>query len=259
MPLPHRLIASGVLGGDVSYGPAYSGTLITTYGASEVYPLTDIASGTSIPAKVNASYNGTLGGWDLQNSVGPVPGTFAPYNDGSASDYGNLAPLAAIWNGTIGAIGLCVKVSAAADWTDSTIRYLFRVRSDASNYIMVQKHSDNNKLRILASFGGGSGNFYITSMTSTDWLMVVLTYKDGNNGNEIKAYINGVANAGSITGLNVWSGSPGTVAIGTDYAGSSSGWKGPIAYSFWKFGSVWTPTQIANMYAALSESGPENP
>lgn len=235
----------------------YAGILYRVYGASEVFPLVDIASGTTITAKVSAARNGSLVGWDLQNAAGPVAGTLAPYSDG-VNDYGSLdtVSLGSIFNGAIGSAVICGKVSAAGDWSDGVDRVLFRYSVDVNNVLEIYKHATLG-IRAFAALGGGAkiATFGIPT-DQTAWFMVGISWTDSANGNAVKLFFNGAQGGSTLTTFGAWAGTPTTLSLGSSSDSSASSvWKGWMAYHAVKFGAIWTPTNFADMYTAIATAG----
>jgi hypothetical protein len=234
----------------------YAAILRRVYSASEVWSLVDIASGTAIKAYVSAAHNGTLTGWLLQNSAGPVTNTLAPYSDGSG-DYGNIGASSVIFNGAIGAAFVLAKVANAGVWTDGVARSLFDYKVDANNWLQIYKSSSNNIIQCYAALGGGAKIRNIT-VSTTDWFLIGMTWKDSANGNSVVAYLNTTPQT-ALTTFGAWSGVPTILTIGSIDTTPNQSWHGWLAYKAVKYGSVWTPTDITNIYNALAGAGPENP
>jgi len=233
--------------------PTYAEILRDTYGASEVYPLTNIASGTDILAFVSAAHDGTLASWTLQNGAGPATGGLAPYLDGSTAN-SNLGSLALIWNGAIGGLFVFVRASAAEDWSDGIDKTLAIYRVDGSNFIELSKHGT---LGLQANIViGGVSRLQRSAQTTTDWIMWGVTWKDSANGDEGKVYLNGAQIGTTKTGFGVWAGTPSIMRIGLA-SENSSVWKGWLAYNTFRFGSIWSDTDMANIYADRLIGGPD--
>lgn len=238
------------LGTDAAGGgaPTYAEILRDTYGASEIYPLTDIASGTAIPAFVNSAHNGTLTGWDLQNGAGPVTGESSPYFDGT-NDYGTIINLAADFNGAKGSAFIFGRLTAAGDWSDGVLRELFNHKVNNNNWIRIYKHGTLG-LYVYAAIGGVAKqvNLGIPAAT-TDWFMAGVSWQDSANGDAVKGILNGAQVGSTQTAFGAWSGTPVIDALGSAAGTSASApFKGWLAYHTLKFGSVWTPANFLEMY-----------
>ena len=258
-----RMIPRGglVTGGGGNTVVPYEDALINTYGASEVWSLVDIATGTAIKAKVSTARNGTLAGWTLQNSAGPVAGTLAPSFDGTTS-IGNILTdsLKAAFNGTVGWMSICLKVSGVGVWTDGALRYALQLYTDGNNYIRIYKPSETNRLNVVTNMGGaGAISQYIFDITS-DWGQVVITWdKNAGASGEVGIYANGILQGAIKTGLGAWSGAlaSGTL-IGARTTTPLSVWSGWLAYAAVGFGAALTPQQVADMYDDLTGVARQN-
>lgn len=250
-PRLRRLFAA-VIGKGGGAATPYSSILINDYGATEVWPLVDIASGTTITAKVNAARNGTLSGWTLQNAAGPVTGTLAPSLNGSTGDGSlNTLSLQAAFNGALGWMTIYGKVSAVGDWTDGTLRQLLDIKVDNNNRYAIYKGTVNNAIDCYMLAGGTGAARRITT-SITDWFHVLISW----NGTTGKVYFNATPQAG-VT-LGTFTGAPSIYRIAVASTNTSV-WKGWMAYAAMGFGAVPSDADVAAMYAARLGAGPENP
>lgn len=226
----------------------YEDTLINVYGASEVWPLVDIASGTTITAKVSSNRNGTLTGWDLQNSAGPVSGKLAPYSDG-VNDKGNIltSGLNSIFDGEVGWMAICLKAESAAVWTDGASRGAFHVLADGNNYIKIYKPEAVSRLQLICRFGGAGASQQVFDIAH-DWIQCVITWNKPEG--EIGMYCQGILTGGIKTGFtSTWAGSLTNATIGALAAVPLSNvWKGNLAYAALGFGTALSAKQVADMY-----------
>ena len=231
---------------------SYAQILVEDFGANEVWPLVDIASGTTINAYVNAARNGTLTGWDLQNAVGPVPGTLAPFGDGT-NDIGNVfsASLAGIGNFNIGSMLVWCKMTLAV-WGGSAFGIMFELRTNGAVFTFITK--DNAANRLYWQHGGTTIQRPTTNFSTNNWFMVGLSWN--NTIPERKAYYNGVQVGATIT-------SAFNIVTAIDAAtisariGGTLDLTGHIAYPSVKFGSTWTPTNMLDIYNAAATAGPD--
>lgn len=231
----------------------YAQILKDDYGASVVYPLVDIASGTTITAYNAPTFNGTLTGWDLQNAAGPVPGTLAPYSDG-VNDFGNIysPAFSSVFNGDVFSIFAWVKVPASV-WTDSQTRSFLMLYASFDNYIQFFKYVNNALYFTRAATALKQTG---TLITPTDWFS--LGFSCNTTTDEQKAFVDGVQHGSTLTSLGSFSGTLSSIRTAV---GSSTGttptviWDGWMAYLAFKFGSIWTPTDFANMHNAASTAG----
>src|SRR3990170_3594314 len=93
-----------------------------------------------------AARDGAYTGVDLgQPGIGD--GNTCPWWDG-ANDYCNIysTSLRDAFNGAEGTIAVWAKVNSAAVWADGLYRYVFQLRVDGSNLVIVRKDSTSNRL-----------------------------------------------------------------------------------------------------------------
>lgn len=248
------LILYDHLGG---FTPTYATILKDDYAATEVWPCVDIASGTDLTAFITSAWTGTLSGWALQNSAGPVSNSLAPSSDGT-NDYGSIytAGHVAGFDPAKGSLFIWGKVSGAGVWTDSTARYAIVLRVDANNAIVAGRHSGNNTIRYAYSAGGTSEVVDHTTST-TAWFSLGLSWD--TTADEVKAFFDGSQTGSTQSGLGTWAGSlaAATTNIGALTTGGAGVWDGFLAYAAVKYGSVWTPTQFAAMHSAASYAAPD--
>lgn len=242
MSAMRNFLRLGARRGGADAGAAYAQRLVNVYGAQEVWRLTDIKTGTTIPATVAAARNGTLQGWTLQNTVSPVSGDFkAPYSDGS-NDYGDIttASLTSLFNPAALSINIWIKTT---DWT-TNFRTAFLLLADGNNQVRIISTTGGAALYYIAG-GTTDTRAYLTA--STDWLMMTMTVD--TVADEMKTYVNG-GSADTQTGLGSWTGALGRAEIGAQTLVPSNVWDGDLAFAAVKFGlPVWTPAQVAAMYA----------
>lgn len=241
--------------GIVSQGGSrsYATILRDDYGADEVWPLVDITSGTTIPAFVNSNRDGVLSGWDLQNTAGPVLGTFAPYSDG-ITDYGNIATssLSTAWTPKIGSVFVWAKVADATVWTDNTFRMIVSLYSVPSQRIEIYKANTPNVVEAIVAISSTTTTAIPT--TTTDWFSIGASWQDVSTGNLARVYFNGVQVGGDISGFGAGIGTLQTSAtIGA--RSTTLSWKGWLSYTSLNLGGVWTPSDFAAMHAAAAMAG----
>jgi len=253
----------GALAQSGASSPTYAQVLMDDYGASEVWPLVDIASGTTIHAHVNAARDGVEVGWDLQNADGPVPGSLAPYSDGT-NDAGNIysSSLNSIFDWGVGCIFVWAKIADASIWTDGVTRYVVRMRFDNASQFAIQKSTTNNQIFFLARIGGTFNDFSVSGFSENDWISLALTWDTGAGASgEVIVYKNGIQTGTTKTGI----GTPAEASLGTNVTNLGAAtfdpplqnWDGWLAYCAVKFGSVWTPTQILEIHNAAATSAPD--
>lgn len=244
----------------------YATILQEDYGADEVWPLVDIASGTTIHAHVNGNRDGTIGGigasphWDLQNAAGPVSGTLAPYSDG-ANDYGDMYSsngndgLADIFDGNEGSFFIFYKPDAAA-LTDGLAHTVLRFVQSGANYFRIRKTATDNQFEFRRVANGVSKQVF-PGHSSSEWASMGMSWSV--SGDEQRAFINGSQVGATLTGLDTFGGvlSSNETLIGAATKTPSEVWLGHLAYFAIKIGGIWTPTQFQGMDDAVSEAAPD--
>ena len=195
----------------------------------------------------------TLGNDPMEGAnTGITMGQLAGYNLGYAglidgiNDYGNIssAEINSKFNPDTGTIVAFAKVANVGVWTDGAIRQVVRIQIDASNFIILRKTAANNTLSMWIR-GAGGGTAITTTLTSTSWFMIALTWSGAN----AAGYINGVSvgTSGDITDLVGNLGSTTTV-IGAQNTVPAQVWSGNICY-VGLAPYVMTPIEIADIYA----------
>jgi hypothetical protein len=244
----------GLLGGGGEPGAAYANLLINTYGASEVWRLTDMVDATII-ASSNTARNGTATGWDLtapNAKAGPVTGEegLAPYSDGS-NDYGDILTsngstgLVDIWDGTEASFLIWSK---RPSWIGSTDE-LFEFQADASNRLLAFKDS-GQKMNIRFIGGGVTRTFQTGAQSTTNWQSYGIAVSV--TGNVVYATLDGVQVGSNLTAVT-WVGALAVAFLGAFSAVPQSVWDGNMAYAAIKFGTpIWTVADYAAMHAAVS-------
>ena len=231
---------------------AYAQVLVEDFGAHETWSLVDIASGSSIPATVSSARNGVLSGWDLQNAVGPVAGTSAPYSDG-ASDYGNIltSSLIDIFDGD----DYGVFVWFAPEHVESP-RLILRLAAGADSYTDLLQHSDETfEWRRTANSDSYSATADIPSFSAWHSLAITCDKDAGDMGAGLWVpYLDGVPIDIGRTNLVSWSGALSAALIGAQTTTPTYVAKGWIAFVAVRFGSTWTATQIKGMHDEATQS-----
>lgn len=234
----------------------YAETLRDTYGASEVWPLVDIAGGVNIPAFVNGARDGTLQGWDLQNAAGPVTGTLAPYSDGS-NDYGNIftsngaTGLADIFNGVVGSIFLWIKY----DGVFTNNLRLLDIRQNNSNRLLFVTLGVNDRYSFYY-FAGGAFQQSVFNVTDANvWHSLGFSWSEPSN--EVRTYFNGSQVGSTLTGLGTFTGIINKAIIGAQDTTPQNVIPAWLAYYSMKFNSVWSPAQFLGMHNDAATAGPD--
>ena len=243
----------GVLdsGGGGDPGAVYTQLLIDTYGASEVWRLTDIESGTGILAQVSSARDGVLQGWTLQTGGSPVSGeaTQAPYSDG-VNDYGDIATasLSSIFNGQVGSVFMWFKADAAV-WGSSADRTVLTLSQGnvSTNLILIRLSNSGVEYFYRA---GTVTETHIEAYSSTNWTSAGINFNLG--GDLAQFALNGSQVGGDQSGLGTWSGGTLAAVIGALTTVPSFVMLGSLAYLAVKFGSTWSIAEFAAMHAAVA-------
>lgn len=214
--------------------------LLTDMGFTVVYPLTDIVSGTAILAQgQGAGWNGTLSGWDLQNTPSPVFGSAdsAPYLDGAA-DFGQFAgtSLASSVDWARGGVFALVRIPDAATWTDGTARTILRMQITGQYLIQITKAATSNQLNYAYRVAAGTQALVTQSFSDTNWFSVGISWGDAANGGGEQPYLNGSPlTFASTTGTSGTTGA--TLATFFCNSTTTNLFKGWGCYFGWRFGA----------------------
>lgn len=249
-------IRTGKGGSLANAARSYAEILRDDYGADEIWPLVDIASGTTIPAFVNSARNGTLTGWDLQNAAAPVPGTLAPYSDG-ANDYGNIytsngtTGLVDIWNGQL----FSMFIWGLPVWASGTVRRIIDIRASSSNLLLFGKNDAVGTVQYLYRANNVTKTINFSSESPSGWHSFGMSVSLGAD--EFKAFFDGAQAGTTQTSLGTWSGTPASTQtnIGSSPTVPTNVWNGHVAYCAMIFGSIWTPAQFLAMHNAAATAG----
>lgn len=200
----------------------------------------------------DSGLDGTYTSVSLDNTTFDNTENPAPLWDGSA-DYLNIytADLDSLLDRTRGTISIWGQVSGAGVWSDSTIRYMIRLRVDGSNVLQLYKNSNNDEL--VASYSGGATTDLVTHSTSTTgWFHFVMTWD--READELKVYFDGEQTGSTQTGLGNFSGSlaSATTTIGAASTTPTNVWDGNLAHA-----AIWDDVLTAQEILDLSVN--ENP
>lgn len=240
------------MGGGAAAAASYATVLQDTYGASEVWPLVNISSGTTITAFIDSARNGTLTGWDLQNAAGPVTGTLAPYSDG-ANDYGDIetASLVSIASIVKGSLFGWFKPTTAS-LTDGILRRPFIIFHTGTNYISLSKTTNNNQFNIRrnADAGNTSINFNINN---NNWFSFGAAWDESIN--SFIAAVNG-ASIGSGACPAATGGAMTASILGAINTNPQNVHAGHLAYFSVNYSSTnWTIADFLAMHNAAATAG----
>jgi hypothetical protein len=120
--------------------------------------------------------------------------------------------LASVFNGPHGTVSIWVKYSADI-WANGNQQYLFTFYVDAGNQIKAYKSSTANSIIFRYTAGGTTKIQSVSSLSSTNFMNVVITHSDADNDDEAKWYIDGAQVGTTQTGLGSWTGALATNAV----------------------------------------------
>ena len=187
----------------------YSQKVLATASANLlVYFICGEASGTVMQEEKN-NYDGAYTGVTL-GETGIGDGNTCPWWD-AANDYGNIytAGLAGVFNGAEGTMAAWFKMNSAAVWADGVQRYIYRLSADSNNRIDFTKQAVANTLRLRYIAGAVDDNVSSTTLgATTAWFHLGLTWSV--SADQVIAYINGVQDGATLTGLGTWAGALGS-------------------------------------------------
>ena len=226
--------------------PNFEDVLVDDYGADEVWPMVDIASGTTVHAAVNGARDGTLNGTWLYQHAEVIPWKKGPFS-GETNTYADIysSSLQSIFNGIEGSILLLFRASSRGIWRSGYDNArLGEFRADGSNYFLFTLNGDNeirfsyreNNLNRLAE--------HTITSTPTGWVMIGVTWSD--TAGFLRAYVNG-SQVDEVAITGVFTGSLSAAKIGSDQAGANPcpGW---YSYAAVKFGTVWSAQDFSDIY-----------
>ncbi len=149
---------------------------------------------------LHGAYTGvTLG------QVGVGDGRSCPLFDG-VSDFCNIysAGLNTAWDGAEGSASIWLK-SYGDFWTTAGA-YPFNIEVDSNNRLIIYTIGDGTLLFRRAG-GGTASNITSSDLETTDWLHFVFTWSEAVD-DEFKAYVNGVQEGATQTGLGAYTTDP---------------------------------------------------
>lgn len=177
------------------------------------YPAWD-ASGTAAQDISTTAETGTYAGGVTLGATGIGDNKTAATLDGT----GRLGVFSAAFSAGMPLTELTISVwvkIAAAQWADSTQRYMCNFRADTNNRMSIEKSTTANTLIFRYLAGATSKVVTASNVTSEDWMHLALTVSKSND--RLRGYINGSKIGADITGLGTWVG-----AIVTPYAAFGS-------------------------------------
>jgi hypothetical protein len=154
------------------------------------------------------------------------------------------------FNGEEGTALIWGRVSGSGVWSDATARRLLTLGVDASNYVAIYKHTDND-VYCAYDAAGTLRSQALSIGTPTDWFQVAVTWSKGAD--EFKAYLNGAQVGSTGTGLGIWSGAiASTLAVvGASSTTPADLWSGLLAnVCLWN--RALNATQVASLYQTFN-------
>jgi hypothetical protein len=146
---------------------------------------------------------------------------------------------------------LCwARVANADVWTDGATRAMLDIRADDANAVRLYKSTANNTLVASYTANAVAKECSMGSLSVTDWFPLALTWSA--SAGEVRAYLNGVQQGDTLTGLGSWLGK---VAADRSIIGAETkaplspwhGWIGPCV--------LWNRALAPAAIARLSRRG----
>jgi lysophospholipase L1-like esterase len=213
------------------------------------------ASGTAAVDEM-ALGNGALGAAGAAPTLGAEgigDGRTAMSFDGG--DYVNIysAALAAALTPAECSIMIWAKVSGVGIWSDAAIRYLFELRVDANNRIVIVRTVTANQIQGLYAAGGTTKTINFTTDARTTWFPLAVTVS--KSADEVKFFFGGAQVGTTQTGISAatWAGVLNSTRcnLGVDTQAPGSPWSGSLAHA-----AVWnralTPAEVAALASPFS-------
>lgn len=235
--------------------PTYLQKLLS-YSPLEVWPLNETTTTTTATALVSAARNGAYSSNTIPNQTTWTDGAQKAPNFVAASTHRcNIytASLASGFNGVAGTMAIWAR-GASGFLTDGAFRRMIYLNADANNFLMLTKSSVNNRVDCTYRAGGTFSERLLTSFSITDWFHLAITWdKNAGASGEFKAYLNGVQQSTTATGLGIWAGSLSSTAcvIGANDSAGANRWNGNL----WG-ASLWTVALSASEVADIADPLP---
>ena len=211
-----------------------------------LWPLTETSGSVAYDISGNARH-GTHSGPTLASISGP-DGQPAPYFDG-VNDYTNIysTSLRDAFNGAEGSCIVWAKIPTAV-WTDATKRVMLELRADDDNRVSLFKATTSNRLQAFYEAGNVLENVLLSSITTTDWFFLGLTWSA--TADEASLY-SSIAATNTKTVLGTWVGNFGatTTIIGATNNTPSFPFKGYLSNV-----ALWDVALTASQMAALLQA-----
>jgi hypothetical protein len=218
---------------------------VLALGPIAYWPLNESSGAVAYDISGNG-YNGAHTGVTLgQTGIGD--GNTCPLFDGT-NDFTNVytTGFRDAFNGAEGTLQAWARVFNVGVWTDGlNARRIVNLRVDADNFIRIRK-SANNTIIYEYKAGGTTENQSKSSMTTTDWFHVAVTWSV--SADAVTYYYDGAQEGTPDATLGTWVGDLASTqnAIGAATTTPDNPWHGYLAHcAVWT--SVLTPTQIATL------------
>lgn len=230
----------------------YADKLVDTFGATEVWRLVDIESGTAVPAHTTSARNGTSSGLTLQNGGSPVSydTLAAPLFTAATPSYCELATasIIAAFNAGVHSAGIWAKIQSA-QWTDGAQRMMMTHAANSSNRSHLSKTAGSNGLNVFYRGNNVTDQVSAGSLSlAGQWFHFGYTVDTGTD--ELKAYLNGVQVSTTQSTIGAWAGALVNLLLGVYTDLATIAFTGHLAYAHVKYGGpVWTAQNFADIVA----------
>lgn len=241
-----------MLGGDATAAQFYANRVLATNPLR--FNKLNESSGTAIIDSSANAYTGTYTGVDLANTASPFAGDNAPL--WGTDDYGNIysTSFATAFNPNEFTVLLWIKVSAVGVWTDATTRFLFNLRLDLNNRILVTRTVTNNQIAYRRIGNAVDKIISVSTFTETGWISMALSCSIAGGGllsaGDTRAYKNGAQAGATATGSAAFVGSglsSTETLIGAQSTSVPSPWSGWLAYF-----AIWNRPMANDILALMS-------
>ena len=233
----------------------YADKLVSLFGATEVWRLVDIESGTAVPAHTTSARNGTSSGLTLQDGGSPVSydTLAAPRFNAATPSYCNIssASIISAFNTGVHSVGIWAKIQSA-QWTDGVQRMAFVHARDSGNLSHLTKAASSNTVNLFFRGSFVTDQIGVGSLSlANQWFHFGYTVDTGAD--QLKAYLNGVQIGTTQTGIGAWAGAMTQLLLGIYIDLATLGFTGHLAYAHVKYGGpVWTAADFAGIVAAAN-------
>lgn len=190
---------------NIEYSIDYYQRLISMFGTSLIayWPLWEVSGNVANDVSGN-NRNGTYSGVQL-GQTGIFDGRgYATFGTG---DYCNIysSSLNTVFNGSEGSINIWYKVSGSSIWTSASNQTLTYIKGSGNNYLRFYHPASNDYFMLSIYANNGVFRSGYVFCKSLDWFNLIVSWSA--SGSYVKYFVNGY-NDFTISGSNVWSGSP---------------------------------------------------